>query len=58
MALSILSSFLFRYKNTPLQYVEIFFFLAVKIENFIGKILIVLIMFAQNIDWGHTLRGF
>ena len=41
------------YENTPMQYTEIFS--AVKIENFIRKILIFFI-FAQNIDCGYTLE--
>ena len=42
------------YENLSMQYTD--FFSAVKIENFIGKIIDVLNIFAQNIDFGYTLE--
>ena len=42
------------YENMSMQYIETFS--KAKIENFIGKILIFLLIFAQNIDCGYTLE--
>ena len=42
------------YKNLPMQYTGIFS--ALTNENFIGKILIILICLLKNIDCGYTLE--
>ena len=44
------------FENLPMHYTVFVFFSAVKIENFIGKILILYNIFAQNIDCGYSLE--
>ena len=44
----------FQYENLPMQSTEIF--LALKIENFLPKVFDIFLIFAQNIDCGHTLE--
>ena len=43
------------YENLPMQFTGILF-LPVKNENFIGKKKDIFLIFAQNIDCGHTLE--